>query len=126
MLLTIFKNNSSERGIPPNKPHSANSTHFGSKSMRFTGGFFEARVGPGPGQYISEKSTQDTELKGILTKAQIDSKGKGGYVFKSTTNRFVESEPKHPNVRILDKKPDGAHDLMIYNMKQRVNNSEEK
>lgn len=71
--------------------------------MRFTGGLFEARVGPGPGQYINEKSTEDSEPKGILTKAQIDSKGKGGYMFKSTTNRFVENEPNNPNVRILDK-----------------------
>ena len=114
----------SERGIG-NKPHTANSTHFGSKSMRFNGGFFQTKDGPGPGQYVNEKSTEDSEPKGILTKAQINNRGKGGCVFKSTTNRFVENEPTHPNVRILDKKPDGTNDLIIYNIKQQINKTEE-
>lgn len=94
--------------------------------MRFTGGFFQSKEGPGPGEYIRERSRDDSELKGILTKAQINNRGKGGAVFKSTTNRFVQNEPKHPNVQILDKKPDGANDLIIYNIKQQLNKGDDK
>lgn len=115
---------SSERGIG-NKPHSANSSFFGPKSMRFTEEFFNGKKGPGPGQYTNEKSTEDTEPKGILTKAQINNRGKGGAVFKSTTNRFVENEPNHPNCRILDKKPDYTSDLIIYNIKNQLKQSED-
>lgn len=107
---------SSERGMG-GKYASGKMSHFTTKSMRFTGGFFQAKEGPGPGEYDSEVKSADNELKGILTKAQIRNKGKGGAVFKSTTNRFVENEPSNPCVRILDKKPDYRSDLIIDNMK---------
>lgn len=106
---------SSERGIG-NKPHTVNQTHFGSKSLRFERGMFQSKDGPAPGQYSTEATTENVEPLGILTKAQIEGKGKGGAVFKSTTNRFVESHPENPNIRILDKKQPNAsfrNDLMI-------------
>jgi len=93
---------SSERGLG-NKPFSANPTHFGSKSLRFERGMFNPKDGPGPGQYSNEVKSEDNELKGILTKAQINKRGKGGSVFRSTTDRFIENEPNNPSVRILDK-----------------------
>ena len=120
----IFKYSSEK--VLGNKPHSANSsTHFGSKSIRFSGGFFQSKEGPGPGEYIQEKLKADVEPIGILTKAQINNRGKGGSVFKSTTNRFVQNEPKNPSVQILDKKPDGTNDLIIYNIKQQINKADD-
>lgn len=108
----------SERGIG-GKPQTANTVHFGSKSLRFERGAFNAKDGPGPGEYSHERDPSQNELTGILTKAQIEGKGKGGAVFRSTTNRFVENHPDNPQIRILDKKPQYRNDLMIYNIKQR-------
>lgn len=111
--------------LPSSKNPGGKTSHFTSKSIRFTGGFFTAKEGPGPGDYEHVPKSADSELKAILTKAQINNKGKGGSVFRSTTNRFVESEPQNPSVRILDKKPDNYSDLIIYNMKgQNKNNNQ--
>jgi hypothetical protein len=93
----------SERGLG-NKPHTVNQTHFGSKSLRFERGMFQSKEGPGPGQYSTEDTSDNNEPIGILTRAQIEGKGKGGAVFKSTTDRFYESHPNNPSIRILDKK----------------------
>lgn len=105
----------SERGLG-GKPGTANITHFGSKSLRFERGMFNPKEGPGPGQYNDSKP-EHVELQGILTKAQIEGKGKTGAVFRSTTDRFVENVPDNPSIRILDKKPNFKNDLGIYNIK---------
>jgi len=98
--------------------------HFTSKSMRFNGGFFDAKDGPGPGDYDQNSKEGHHELTGILTKAQIKNKGKGGAVFKSTTNRFNEHEPNNPSVMILNKKSSNYNDLMVSNMKHQSPNSQ--
>mmetsp|Transcript_7211 Transcript_7211/g.8142 ORF Transcript_7211/g.8142 Transcript_7211/m.8142 type:complete len:102 (-) Transcript_7211:399-704(-) len=85
----------SEQG-PRNKSPKGRSDHFSTKSTRFTGGFFTAKDGPGPGEYNSEVRSADDEPRGILTNAQKMNRGKGGAVFKSTTNRFIESDNKNP------------------------------
>ena len=108
----------SERGIG-NKPHTANTTHFLTKSSRFERGMFQAKEGPAPGDYENSLLADGSQMQGILTKAQIEGKGKGGAVFRSTTNRFVENVHNNPIVRVLDKKPDFRNDLMIYNIKQK-------
>ena len=87
--------------------------------------FFKSKEGPGPGEYLQVILKEDAEPIGILTKAQINNRGKGGAVFKSTTSRFIQNEPKHPNVQILDKKPDGTNDLIIYNIKQQISKTED-
>ena len=79
-----------------NKTPKGKSSNFLTKSTRFTGGFFQTKEGPGPGEYESEVRSMDNEPRGILTKAQIKNKGKNGAVFRSTTNRFLENDKDNP------------------------------
>jgi len=100
------------------KSSQAKNNHFKTKTTRFTGGFFQAKEGPGPGDYEQEVQSMDNEDRGILTKAQRRNKGKFGSVFKSTTERFIKNDKKNPWVRILDQKEGSQYnDLMVYNLK---------
>lgn len=81
---------------PRNIASQGKNNHFTSKTTRFTGGFFQAKEGPGPGEYSQEVKSVDNSERGILTKAQIRNKGKEGAVFKSTTDRFIENDKKNP------------------------------
>ena len=78
------------------KTSQAKNNHFKTKTTRFTGGFFQAKEGPGPGDYEQEVQSMDNEDRGILTKAQRRNKGKFGSVFKSTTERFIKNDKKNP------------------------------
>ena len=112
-----FSTNPSDPVSRVKSPQGSKSRHFTVKDQRFKGGFFSTKEGPGPGEY-EQDVVSDSEPKGILTKAQIKNQGKGGHMFKSTTDRFLERDQKNPQVRILDKKPDyDYNDLMINNGK---------
>jgi hypothetical protein len=102
-----------------NKSPGGKRSHFSAKAARFSDGFFQAKEGPGPGDYDHDlKSEPEEDPRIILTKAQREGKGKGGAVFKSTTDRFIENDAKNPCIRILDKKHNSQNnDLGIYNMK---------
>lgn len=101
-----------------NRTPKGNRSNFLTKSTRFTGGFFTTKDGPGPGEYDSEVKSEDNQQRGILTKAQINNRGKSGAVFRSTTNRFLDNDKDNPSIRILDKNSGQQYnDLMIYNIK---------
>lgn len=81
---------------PRNISSQGKNNHFTTKSTRFTGGFFKAKEGPGPGDYDQDVKSVNNDDRGVLTKAQMRNKGKSDAVFKSTTDRFIENDKKNP------------------------------
>lgn len=93
---------------------------FGSKEDRFENNYFKSKDGPGPGEYEEAQQNEESQksllITGIKTRQEGPKQAPATSIFASKTNRFVDSVPTHPQVRIIKQKGQNkSMDLGIYN-----------